>query len=398
MSLLDVITKAASVNSEVVSTQLEYPIVLNSDDIFLKLKPNPETLNPTSLATPVIGWQLAESDTHLIELGKKFHSKLKRKLKDTNHFNKDEFCEILNSYLKKIGDKVGISTGLSSSDDGYSRALIEKIGFLMGRDVAGLVLDACVSLEAWDLVETLIVKGLVDYSCYSNLVTSLVAKKRSDLLVLSIKHATDLGLSDLLRILKFFLRPSKEAYSTMENVRKEWESQALSAIEMLKNKNISDKKQRIAKEAAILLMLAHDGFSTSELCLHYLLASVNIDEVILSSSIRKLSGEEMMSLIRYLGKWLKKYETFPQAGPCPKASSTLDLKACDWVPKLDDIVKCLGLVLDENFSSLVLHSEFHEEVKVIEKMVSSLALESKFCCSVAYVVENLKTNSLGEQN
>ncbi|KAJ9163647.1 hypothetical protein P3X46_023294 [Hevea brasiliensis] len=145
-------------------------------------------------------------------------------------------------------------------------------------------------------------------------------------------------------------------------------------------------------------MLAHDGFSTSELCLHYLLSSSNVDEVILSSSIGRLNGKEMMNLIRYPGKWLKKYEMFPQAGPCPKASSALRLKACNWVPKLEDIVKCLGLVLDENFSSLVLHPEFYEELKSIERLVGSLASEGKLCCAVANVIENLKTEAEGEQS
>ena len=90
---------------------------------------------------------------------------------------------------------------------GTLRFFIEKIGFLMGRDVAGLVLEACVSLEIWDLVETLIVTWLVDYSCYSSLVTSLVAKKRSDLLCLSIRHAPDLRLCEMSCILKYCLCP-----------------------------------------------------------------------------------------------------------------------------------------------------------------------------------------------
>ncbi|KAJ9140426.1 hypothetical protein P3X46_031075 [Hevea brasiliensis] len=397
MSLLEVITNAAA-NPEQVASQSEYPIILNADDIFLNLKSQLESVDSTSLANPVTGWQLSQTDAQLIESGKKFFTKLKRKLKDTINFNKDEFVEILNLFLEKIGEKFGISVGVDSSDNGYTQVLIEKVGFLMGRDVAGLVLEACVRLEIWDLVETLIVKGIVDHSYYSNLVTSLVVKKRSDLLCLSIRHAPDLGLTELLCILKYFLCPSKDAYSSMVNVRKEWESQALLAIEKVKDKKLSDKKSRIAKEASILLMLAHDGFSTSELCLHYLLASSNVDEVILSSSIGKLNGKDMMSLIRYLGKWLKKYEMFPQAGPCPKASSMLGLKACDWVPKLEDIVRCLGLVLDENFSSLVLHPEFHEELKSIEGLVGSLALEAKLCCSMANVIENLKTEAEGEQS
>ena len=146
----------------------------------------------------------------------------------------------------------------------------------------------------------------------------------------------------------------------------------------------------MAKEASILLMMAHDGFSASELCLHYLLASSNVDAVTLSSSIGKLNGKEMMNLIRYLGKWLKKYVQFPQAVPCPEASSKLGLKACSWVPKLEDVINCVGLVLDEKFSSLVLHPEFHEELRFMGVMVSCLASEARLCCIMADVAERLK--------
>ncbi|GAA0174352.1 hypothetical protein LIER_27758 [Lithospermum erythrorhizon] len=33
-----------------------------------------------------------------------------------------------------------------------------------------------------------------------------------------------------------------------------------------------------------------------------------------------------------------------------------------WIPTQEAIIKCLGLVVDEHFSSLVLHQEFHEEL------------------------------------
>ncbi|KAA8517273.1 hypothetical protein F0562_017566 [Nyssa sinensis] len=281
------------------------------------------------------------------------------------------------------------------SDKGYTHKLIEKLGFLMGREVVGLVLEACIVLELWELLETLIANGLVEHSCSSNLVYNLIEKRRSDLVCLCLKHVSDLQTSDILCILKYFLSPPKDAYSSMAIVRKEWESQALCAIETATDMGLSGKILNLAKEASVLLMVAHDEFSVSELCLNYLLASSNLDEVILSSCISKLNGLEMKSLIRYLGKWLKKYESFPQAGPCPKASSTLSLKACVWVPTLVDIVKCLGLVLDEHFSSLVLHPEFHEELRSVVGVVNSLALEARISCSIANVIENLRTEVKG---
>ncbi|KAH9649207.1 SWIM-type domain-containing protein [Citrus sinensis] len=189
------------------------------------------------------------------------------------------FIGILNSYLEKISEKVGISTRIHRSDSGCTRGLIEKVGFLMGRDVVSLVLEACISLRIWELVETLIVHGLIGF-------------------VFVFKYSPDLGSSELLCILKYFLCPLKDAYGSMGSVRMEWESQVLLAIEKASDENPSRKKLCLAKEASILLMVAHDGFSVSELCLHYLLASSNIDEVMLSSAISNLNG---MSLIRYLG-------------------------------------------------------------------------------------------------
>ncbi|CAI0549322.1 unnamed protein product [Linum tenue] len=399
MSLLEVITRAAT-NSKDTATGSEYPIILNPDETFLNLKPQLETPNATVLVSPVSGWQPSQTDTKVIEISKKFHPKLKRKLKDTNSFTKEKFITLLKPFLEEVREILGLYVAADSANDAdYACALLRKIGFFMGQDVASLVLEASLKFEIWDMVETLIVNRLVGHSCYSSLVESLISRKRSDILCLCIKYATDLGLSELTGVVKYFLCPSREAYNAMADVRKEWESQALTAIDKASDMSLLDnKKSRLAKEAAVLLMLAYDGFSTSELCLHYLLASSNIDEVIMSAAISKLNGRELMSLVRYLGKWLKKYERFPEAVPCPKASNALGLKACAWVPKLDDIVRCFGLVVDENFSTLILHTEFHEELKAIKEYVGSLASEAPLCSSVATSISRLRSEAKGEQS
>ena len=388
MTLLELIAKASA---QTPTTLPEYPLVLNPDSIFVGLNPKDDQLNASNLVVPVTGWKISQSDSGLIDLCKKFFTDLEGKLKNQKTFGKEEFWGILNSFLENIKEKLGLSIGVASSNDGYTRVLVEKVGFFMGKDVAALVLEACVIFEIWELLETLIVNELVVNSSYPSLVPKLVAKEKSDLLCHCIKQASDLGSSELFVILKYFLGSSKQASDSMVKVRKEWENQALFAIEKATDKNLTGKKSITAKEASVLLMVAYDGFSSAELCLHYLLASTNVDEVILSSAISKLNGKEMMSLIRYLGKWLKKYERFPQAIPCPKASTLLGLKTCDCVPKLEDVARCLGLVLDGNFSALVLHPEFHAELGSIETVVGSLALEARFCCSVANVAEKLKS-------
>ncbi|XP_006307461.2 uncharacterized protein LOC17899422 [Capsella rubella] len=412
MTLLEAISNAVTIQDRV-DSQSDYPIPLSHDGIFANLKPKLENPNPGTLVNPISGWGISGSDVEVIDLGKKFSSKLKRKLKNTNGFVKDEFVRMLKQFLENIGEKVGISedelknlkkntellmgtnaAGLVLGDQAGPEIhkLVEKNGVLMGRDVSCLVLKGCIHLEMWELVEILISNSLVDHSSYSYLVSNLVEKQRSDLLCVVIKQASDLGATELLSILKYFLCPSKEAISNMVNVREEWDSEAMLAIEKVSNTELS-KKSKVAEEASILLMVAHDGFSTSELCLHYLLASRNIDEVMFASAVSKLNGNEMSSFIRYLSKWMKKYEMFPQAGPCPKAASKLGLKLCNWIPELEDITKCLGLIIDENFSTMVLHSNLHEELKSIARVADGLASESKLCCFVANALESLKVAS-----
>ncbi|GAU38006.1 hypothetical protein TSUD_205450 [Trifolium subterraneum] len=390
MTLLELI-KDASVNSKSLDLHSDYPVVLNPDRILPNLKSELKDESSSYPIKPLIGWEISQTDTEIIEINKKFLDELKRKVKGTNNLKKDEFIGSLISYLENIREKVGFSieTG-DSSGSAHCKILIDKLGSFVGKDVAGLILDGCVSLEIWQLVEALIVNGVIVNSCYSNLVAKLVEKNRSDLICLCCKHAFDLGSSEIFAILRYFLSPSKDAYNSMLSVKKEWESQATLAVEKASDSNLKLKNLLVAKEASILFMIAYDSFSAPELCLHYLIASPNINNAMLSPAFNKLNGKELLNLIRYLGKWLKKYERFPQAGPCPKASSALGLKACDWIPKLDDVVKCLGLVLDENFSSLVLHSQFHEELRSIEGIVSCLTAEAKTCYMMTVVTDKLK--------
>ncbi|CAI8597674.1 unnamed protein product [Vicia faba] len=389
-TLLELI-KDASINSKSLDVHSDYPVVLNPDQILSNLKYELEDDSSSYPIKPVIGWKISETDNEIIEINKKFMKELKTKVKSADNLKKDEFIGRLISFLESIREKVGVLIEIGgSAGSAYCKILIGKLGSFVGKDVAGLVLDGCVSLEIWELVEALIVNGVIVNSCYSNLVAKLVEKKRSDLICLCCKHAFDLGASEIFSILRYFLSPSKDALSSMVSIKKEWENQALFAIEKASDSNLKRKNSIVAKEASILFMMAYDGFSAPELCLHYLVSSPNINNAISSPAFSKLNGKELLNLIRYLAKWFKKYERFPQAGPCPKASLVLGLEACHWIPKLEDVVKCLGFVLDENFSSLVLHPQFHEELRSVEGMVSCLTAEAKICNMVTAVTEKLK--------
>ncbi|GFQ01167.1 hypothetical protein PHJA_002260600 [Phtheirospermum japonicum] len=384
MSLLEVITKASSAIPTLSDHESDYPILLNPDPIFENLKLENANQKSGNHVKKVSGWEISQIDHDLIELGQNFLKKLKRKLKDTNSFGKVEFLDMLTSYLENFRAKVGIQLDFNESDEGYACKIVDKLGILMARDVKGLVLECCVVLEVWDVLEVLIINGLVEHAFTSNLVTKLIEKRKSDVIVTCIKHLPELQAFDLMCILRYFLLLPSDGYKSLVSVRDDWESQALLAI-----KTASEKETSLAKAASILVMLAHDGFSVSELCLHYFLAAPNLDEVIFSACVGKLNGEETKALIRYLGKWLKKYERFPQVGPCPKASAVLGLKVCEWVPTLETVVKCLGVVVDEHFSSLVLGSEF-DELKDLEGVVGSLAAEARLCGGLASLTERLR--------
>ncbi|KAF3655704.1 putative isochorismate synthase, chloroplastic-like isoform X1 [Capsicum annuum] len=396
MTLLELITKPSTENSPTTSDGGNYSIVLNSEALLHQLKLEKDQNDDVSLLQRGTGWTLLSTDVEVIELGQNFIKNLKKKMKNPNTFNKDEFFELFGSYLNEIWEKLWGAVLGDGLDEGNIVKMIEKLGNYMGRDVKGLVMEACVVLETWEVLGSLIVNGLVEHSGLSSLINNLIEKKQSWLVVLCVKHVIDIQTYDMMCVLKYFLSiPRDEDDGSLVNVRKEWESQAMSAIEKAMDLSLGPIRMEIARDASLLLMLAHDGFSVYEMCLHYLLASRNVDEVILGACISKLSGSEIMILIRYLKKWLNKYERFPQVCPCPKAPFELGLKACEWVPSLEDVVKCLGLVVDEHFLSLVLHQEFHEELKSLNEVVNSLTGEAKVCGILSNLTETLKSRHRG---
>ncbi|XP_068640414.1 uncharacterized protein [Aristolochia californica] len=171
----------------------------------------------------------------------------------------------------------------------------------------------------------------------------------------------------------------------MKEVREEWEAQARTAID-----KVVQKKSSLNKQAAILLMAANDGFSASEKGLHYLFRSINTEDTALTWAIGELEGPEVMRLVRYLAKWLEKYERFPEL--VGAGSEGNELEASKWVPSLESVVISAGMVIDEHFSYLVLQREFYEELRMLEERVRILVEEAKLCAGVANMIENLRSN------
>ena len=159
---------------------------------------------------------------------------------------------------------------------------------------------------------------------------------------------------------------------------------------MCSDKSLGENKMSLVKDVVVLLMMGYDEFTTREICLHYLVSSANVDDVIFSACIGKLNGVEIMGFVRYLKKWLVKYKKFQQACVISKGLSFHGVKAIESVRSLENVTKCFGMVIDEHFSSLVMHPEFCEEVKSIELVVNSLSSEARLCCTLANLSANLK--------
>ncbi|EPS73858.1 hypothetical protein M569_00898, partial [Genlisea aurea] len=376
MTLLEVITNASNaIGKSVNRRESEYPIVLNPDPVFRELRPDsddPKSLFPVE---KVVGWEISQTDAEIIESDRKFSKKLRRRLKDSKSFGKDEFVDILTSYLLKSAERVGISSSFDRKREDYACEVVEKLGFLISRDLRGLVLEGCIKMEVWNLLDRLIIKGLIERSRMPDLISKLIESQKSDSIVLAVKHL-DLQAYDILCILKYFLLPPSDEHSCLANVMKHWEAQALSSIDKASGNGVRGEDLSLAKDAALSIMLAHDEFASNELCLHYLLASPNFDGMMFSACVGNLSGAEIGALVRYLGKWIRKYDRFPQAVPTPEASFLLGLEVCNWIPTLESVAKCVGMVVDEHFSSLVLNSEL-DEFASLDRVVRSLAAEAR---------------------
>lgn len=272
--------------------------------------------------------------------------------------------------------------------------LIGQRGFLLGPVITNLIAETCISFGLWDVLEALIVNRLLKSTISSDLVEKLIDKKQSRLLCLFVKHVPELRCSNLLNALTYFLTPIDDhCYERMVDLRKEWEKEALSAMEKATKIDIPKKVKFLAKEAALLLMVSLDGFTSNEICLHYLFGSDISDSLVLGSAISRLDGSELTGLVKYLVKWMEKYWNFPDAVRIPKFGkyvSVLGLKECTNVPSVGSILKAFGAVLDANFSYWVLNPDVREEIKKGENLVGLLALESSFCEQVSEVFDQLK--------
>ncbi|CAO2204933.1 unnamed protein product [Urochloa humidicola] len=243
--------------------------------------------------------------------------------------------------------------------------------------IASLVASRAADLGEHDVLLALAESRLLPHPP-PGLVSSLSDVDRADLVCAVLRQAADLRSSEILAALRFFLSPASEkAYDATMVVKGRWKDAAVLAVNICQEKGAGKKVDAAARQAAMLLMMGHDGFSSPEVCLHYLFASGNVDSVVLGAAVAELDGGEVVRLMRYLNKWIGKYRRFPEAQAFPEAVGMLGLEQCDSVPSFGAVARALGVVLDNHFSHLVLNADVREELLAAEGMVRELAAEAE---------------------
>ncbi|GJN37688.1 hypothetical protein PR202_gb26669 [Eleusine coracana subsp. coracana] len=242
--------------------------------------------------------------------------------------------------------------------------------------IAPLVASAAARIADYDVLLALAQSRLLSHPP-PELISSLSDNDRVDLVCAVLRQATDLRSSEILAGLQCFLSPASEkAYDAMVDVKNQWKDAAVSAVNKCRDDSVEMVFTDAARRAALLLMMGHDGFSSPEVCLHYLLASGNVDPVVLGAAVAELDGGEVVRLMRYLNKWIEKYRRFPDAQTCPEAMSMLGLEQCGCVPPFGAVARALGVVLDNHFSHLVLNADVREDLRAADMMLKELATEA----------------------
>ncbi|CAM0879273.1 unnamed protein product [Alopecurus aequalis] len=247
-------------------------------------------------------------------------------------------------------------------------------------EVASLVASAASRLAEHDVVLALADSRAIPHP-QPDLLSSLADAGRPDLVCAVLRQAADLRAAELLAALRCFLSPASDtAYDAMVGVKGRWKDAAVLAVNKCKDKDAGKKESAVARRAALLLMMGHDGFTSPEACLHYLFASRTVDcvdSVVLAAAVSELDGQEVAGLMRYLAKWIGKYWRFPEARPCPEAEGMPGLEQCGSVPSIGAVTRAMGLVLDQHFSHLVLNAELRKDLCAAEVMVKELAVEAE---------------------
>eukprot|EP00249_Psilotum_nudum_P017880 c26533_g1_i1 orf=219-1526(+) len=341
-----------------------------------------------------------------IEEEEKLSVELIRKIEQVEALSPKVFEELVRPYLEKT---------LSESRAYSFVDLLKRAVPLLGRKLVNAFLQVCVVTGFWNGLLSLLESQSISGYAYPELVPKLVERNRAFLLSMWLTNVHDPRPSDLFLVLKFFLKDTRQSLKACTYVRKQWRQMALAAIkeaadeqrnevdlndgthtidyEKISDAKRTDSRQRSSEKAkddvvskAVLLSAAVDGFSSHEICLHYIVASGQ-DEAVLASIVSQLDTGELLRLLQYLTKWLKKYSalsihsTVSKRGQGPR------------IPTLNQILQLITVILDEHYPTLVLSAGFHSELKELHCLIKEFVDIGFKASSLAGVTEHLRSNA-----
>lgn len=353
---------AAITNPSAAAAAAANPIVLTPG-----AAPPPPTSSAIPTQIPPSDWSLSPADPALATAASFLSTSL-----SSASVSLPRFRSLLASFLTTLSN----SLSLPAPSPNLPQA-IRSVAPYFPAALASPVASRAASLAEYDVLLALAECGLLRHPPPS-LLSSLSEADRPDLVCAVVRQAADLRSSELLATLRFFLSPASDAaYDAMVSVKNRWKEAAVLAVNRCKEKGAGKKVDAMARQAALLLMMGYDGFTSPEVCLHYLFASENVDSVVFGAAVSELDGGEVVRLMKYLTKWIGKYQRFPEAQACPEAVGMPGLELCDIVPSFRVVAGALGLVFDQHFSHLALNAELKEDLKAAEMMVKQLATEAE---------------------
>lgn len=362
MTLLAAITNAATGTSPGVGAQ---PIVFTPG----AAPPPPPTSSALPTPIPPSAWSLAPSDPALVNAASFLATSL------ASCSSLPRLRTLLASFTAALSQSLSLPPPPPALP-----AAIRALAPYFPAALASLVASKAASLAEHDVLLALAESRLLPHPP-PDLVASLAECDRADLVCAVLRQAADIRSSEILAALRCFLSPaSDKAYDAMVDVKRRWKDAAVLAVDRCREKGAGKKKKKVdaaARRAALLLMMGHDGFTSPEVCLHYLFASGNVDSVVLGAAVAELDGGEVVRLIRYLNKWIGKYRRFTEAQACPEGVGMLGFEQCDSVPSFGAVARALGVVLDNHFSYLALNADVREDLRSADVMVKELAVEAE---------------------
>lgn len=260
--------------------------------------------------------------------------------------------------------------------------LIRKNCCRLGQDVVLLIAQRSLSLNYWGLVQVLAECRLITGHVCEELIHQMVQSGAADLMCFFVRHVEDMEPSYLLRMLRLILTGTGVSF---EPVLTEWNRAANAAIAVAAkrhdhvnsgrilhaNGNMGrqlrkSRKEAVAVRSALALAMAVDGFAAYELCLHDFLAA-DIDRAVVVYLVERLNLGEVLLVLRYLNKWVDKYNRRLANQNSPKGT-----KKCR-IPTLPRILLWTTVLIDVHCQQFVTGGyELSAELRKLQHSIREL--------------------------